>query len=218
MPYPPAPWTLKGCALQTAQLVDIAAVRPLVPPELEIISVWPGKTLGGVYLASYGAGSALEYSELIVLAGFVSYSGKWGGWISHIYVDSADSAAGGREIWGLPKELADFTWEKGERSRVTVRQGDRLLCRLTYTPPNFSLPLPVKGPFLSALNSDFLLFQGEFESRLGLIGSQLEIPAESPFAMLGLGQPWLAVCCDQLRFVAGAPEVVGQRKTAFSYH
>ncbi len=151
------------------------------------------------------------------MASLVSYSGKWGGWISHIYVDSADSAAGGREIWGLPKELAEFTWEKGERSRVTVRQGDRLLCRLTHTQQNLSLPLPFKMPVLSALNSDFLFFQGEFESRLGLIGSQLEIPAESSFAMLGLGQPWLAVCCDQLRLAAGAPEVVGQRKPAFNY-
>ncbi|HEY9821570.1 MAG TPA: acetoacetate decarboxylase family protein, partial [Candidatus Sericytochromatia bacterium] len=105
MTYPPAPWTLQGYAIQSLQLIDIERVRPLIPTEFEIISVLPGKTVGGVYLSYYGSGSVLEYSELIVAAGMVRYSGKIGGWVSHIYVDNADSVAGGREIWGLPKEL-----------------------------------------------------------------------------------------------------------------
>jgi acetoacetate decarboxylase len=40
MVYPPAPWQLQGYALQTLQLVDMARVRPAIPLELEIISVW----------------------------------------------------------------------------------------------------------------------------------------------------------------------------------
>jgi len=37
-----------------------------VPSELEIISVWPGKTLGGfISLSHYGSGFSAEYSELI---------------------------------------------------------------------------------------------------------------------------------------------------------
>ncbi|MEM5838755.1 acetoacetate decarboxylase family protein, partial [Pediococcus acidilactici] len=126
------------------QLIDIDRVRPLIPSELEIISVWPGKTLGGIYLSYYGSGSVLEYSELIVIAAFVGYKGKFGGWVSHIYVDNPDSVAGGREVWGLPKELAEFTWEGGvsaaqpealaprKEARVTVSQGNRLLCSLNY--------------------------------------------------------------------------------------
>src|SRR5919199_4290949 len=123
MPYPAPPWTLQGYALQTLQLIDVERVRPLIPPEFDIVSVLPGKTIGGVYLSYYGSGSVLEYSELIVAAGMVRYSGKIGGWISHIYVDNPDSVAGGRNIWGLPKELAEFTWERGEH--ITVRQGNR---------------------------------------------------------------------------------------------
>lgn len=115
MTHPPAPWTLQGYAIQSAHLLDIERVRPYIPQEFGIIQVLPGKTVGGVYLSHYGSGSVLEYSELIVVAGLVSYSGKFGGWISHIYVDNPDSVAGGREIWGLPKELAEFTWKKGDR-------------------------------------------------------------------------------------------------------
>ena len=46
MSYPSAPWELKGYALQTVHLIDIEKARPFVPPDLEIISVWPGKTVG----------------------------------------------------------------------------------------------------------------------------------------------------------------------------
>lgn len=217
MAYPEAPWTLQGYAIQTLQLIDIDKARPFIPTELDIISVWPGKTLGGVYVSSYGFGSVLEYNELIVVAGIVTYSGKIGGWISHIYVDNSDSVAGGREIWGLPKELAEFSWVKGDQSNVTVRQGNQQLCSLTYSQPSFDLPIPLSGSVFSNLATDLLLFKGEFKSHLGLINSKLVVAAESPFASLNLGQPWLSVYCDDLRLVAGAPAVVGQKTVDFSY-
>ena len=223
MAYPQAPWTLQGYAFQTLQLINIDRVRPLIPSELEIISVWPGKTLGGIYLSYYGSGSVLEYSELIVIAAFVGYKGKFGGWVSHIYVDNPDSVAGGREVWGLPKELAEFTWEGGvsdlalpkalapqKEARVTVSQGNRLLCSLNYNQQSFGWRQSLGASSFSTLGSNLLLFPAELESRLGLISSKLEVPAESPFASLSLGQPWLTIHCDQMRLVVGAPEVVGQ--------
>ncbi len=74
MPYPPPPWTLKGGALQTLHLVDIQKVRPFVPPELHVVPILPGKTLGVVYLANYGAGSVLTYNELIVAPALTRYA------------------------------------------------------------------------------------------------------------------------------------------------
>lgn len=217
MSYPTAPWTLKGYAIQTVQLLDIERSRPLIPQELEIISIWPGKTVGSVYLSSYKFGSTLEYNELIVVAGMVNYSGNIGAWISHIYVDNPNSVAGGREIWGLPKELAEFTWLTGEESSVTVRQGNREICSLIYTKPSLAFPVSLALPSFSSLASDFLLFKGDFASRVGLVSGKLQLPTESPLTSLNLGQPWLTAYCDDLRFVANAPEVVGQRKVEFSY-
>ncbi|MBE9228464.1 acetoacetate decarboxylase family protein [Phormidium sp. LEGE 05292] len=217
MSYPTAPWTLKGYAVQTVQLVDIERSRPLIPQELEIFSVWPGKTIGGVYLSSYKLGSVLQYNELIVVAGMVSYAGKIGAWISHIYVDNSDSVAGGREIWGLPKELAEFTWLTEEESSVIVRQEDKELCSLTYTKPSLALPVSLALPIFGSSISDFLLFKGEFAYRVGLVNGKLQVPTESPFGSLNLGQPWLTAYCDDLRLVVNAPEVVGERKVEFSY-
>jgi len=158
----------------------------------------------------------MEYNELIVVAGLARYADKIGAWISHIYVDNPDSVAGGREIWGLPKEMAEFTWEN-DRNRVIVRQGNRLLCGLTYTQPSLALRLPLSGMCFGSLDSDLLLFKGEFQSRVGLVSGELEVPAESAFARLNLGQPFLTVYCDDLRLVAGVPEVVGQKSVEFSY-
>ncbi|AVH66902.1 acetoacetate decarboxylase family protein [Nostoc sp. 'Peltigera membranacea cyanobiont' N6] len=207
MPYPQAPWILKGYAIQTLHLVNIDLVRPLIPLELEIISVCPGKTLASVYLSNYGSGSALEYSELIIAPALVNYQRKIGGWISHIYVDNADSVAGGREIWGLPKEIAEFTWEQGEH--VTVDRGNQKLCSFKYNRQSLAWRQGLSASCFSAKGADLLIFPTKFESVLGLIGSNLEIPTESPFSGIGLGQPWLTVRCEQMSLRVAAPKVVG---------
>ncbi len=224
MLYPPAPWNLQGYAIATLQLVDVALVRPLVPSELEIISLFPGKTLGGIYISSYGLGSVMEYNELIVVSAIANYAGKWGPWISHIYVDNPNSVAGGREIWGLPKEIAQFSWEGSDLIkasslgyRITVRQGNSQLCSLNYSQQSWALPLSLSGNFFSANSSNLLFFKGEFQSRTGLIGGELEILEDSPFASLNFGQPWLTVACEDLRLIANAPEIVGNRNVEFSY-
>ena len=79
------------------------------------------------------------------------------------------------------------------------------------------MPLPFRGDFFSTLSASILFFKGELTGRVGLVGSQLHVPSESPFANLGLDRPWLTIHCDEMRCVVGAPEVVGHRETAFSY-
>jgi hypothetical protein len=218
MAYPPAPWQLQGHAIQTLNLVNLENSRRFVPPELEIVSVFPGKTLGGVYLSAYESGSSLEYNELIVVAALVRYQGKIGSWISHIYVDNEDSVAGGREIWGLPKEMAEFTWKK---ERINVSQNNRQLCCLRYQKGLFSLSTwwrqSFNGDGFSGLESELLFFSGKFKSQLELIQGQLEIPQESPFAQLNLGQPFLTLNCQKLELLAGTPKVVGNKIPQLSH-
>lgn len=214
MSYPQAPWILQGYAFQTLQLLDTERVRPFIPAELDIISVFPGKTLGGVYLSRYGYGSVLEYSELIIISGIHIYKGKFGGWVSHIYVDNPDSVAGGREIWRLPKELAEFTWTDNS---VTVRQDNRLLCSLNYHRQGFGLKQKLGASAFSTQGADLLLFPAEVEAQFGLVSAKLEIPNQSPFSALDIGQPWLTVHAEQMRLVVDAPTVVGQKAAEFSY-
>ena len=105
------------------------------------------------------------------------------------------------------------------RSRRTKDEGRRTnsLCSLSYSQPSIALPLPFSGDVFSALGDDWILFKGEYNYRLGWVSGKLEVPAESPFASLSLGQPMLTLYGDDMRFVAGAPKVVGKKATAFSY-
>jgi acetoacetate decarboxylase len=211
MSYPPAPWHLDGNALLSVHAIDLATAKEFVPIDLEIVSVLPGKTVGALYLSVYEADSTLQYHELIVVPALVRYRGKIGAWISHIYVDNPDSVAGGINIWELPKELADFTWNDRE---VTVAQGDRALCQVRYD--RFGLPLTpwgniaLSGDVFGGLAADILMFRGDVKGSLKWIPFDLNIPAESPFSTVNMGHPWFSIQCDRLQLTANAPTIVGQ--------
>lgn len=209
MTHPPAPWKLNGSALLTLHWVDVERVRPLIPPELDIIELWPGKTIGGLYAASYGSGSTMHYSELIVVGGLTRYVNQVGSWITHIYVDNPDSLAGGREIWGLPKELAQFSWDAAKQS-VQVYQGEQCLCQLSAGWKTPGLPLPLGAATFSVLRSDLLCFETKNKSSLHGVRASAQIPVTSPFSFLNLSQPWLGVAFDPLDIEVEAPRVVGE--------
>ncbi|MGM3309645.1 acetoacetate decarboxylase family protein [Anabaena sp. WFMT] len=220
MTYPTAPWKLEGYAIQTLHLVDIKQAVPFVPSELEIVSLLPGKTLAGTYVSSYEAGSLLEYNELIVFPAFVRYQGYIGVWISHIYVDNEDSVAGGREIWGLPKEIAEFSGDN--HGKVSVKQNQRELYQLSYKKDLLSLSTwwqqEFKGNAFGGLGSELLYFQNNFKSQISLLKANLEIPQHSPFASLHLGQPWLTVKLQKLELLAGVPKLLGNEVINLSYN
>jgi hypothetical protein len=89
---------------------------------------------GGAMLANYEGGT-LAYHELIVF--------RPGLKVSHIYVDSPESMRGGREIWKLPKELAEFTYS---RSFVEVRQDGRTLFSAKIRRRPGLVPVMIPGP------------------------------------------------------------------------
>ena len=116
--YPSAPWRLRGDALVVTRMVREAVARRFVPKDLRIACIAPGMTLGIVAFVRYGEGSTLQYHELMVAPALVRVGWRMGAWISHIYVDSEMSLRGGREIWGVPKQLASFEWSP---TRIGIR-------------------------------------------------------------------------------------------------
>jgi acetoacetate decarboxylase len=210
MSYPPAPWQLYGTALQSFHAIDIARARQFVPVDFEIVAVLPGKTVGSVYLSVYESNSTLQYHELIVVPALVRYQGKIGAWISHIYVDSPRSVAGGRNIWGLPKEMADFTWSDAQ---ITVSQNNICLCQLDRSPIQLPLSfwgkLKISGNVFGGLDRDILSFTGDFTAGLKWSSFRLTIPSESLFSSIDLGHPLFATQFNDLHLTANAPSITG---------
>jgi acetoacetate decarboxylase len=211
MTYPPAPWHLYGNALQTFHLIDVEKAKAFVPSDLDVVSVLPGKTLGGVYVSVYDADSTFNYHELIVVSALVRYKGTIGSWVSHIYVDHPGSLAGGRSIWGLPKEMAEFTWGS---EAISVTQADKPLCQVQYgsggLPLSFWGKSKIRGSVFGGLAEDIMVFEGSFEARLKWVGCHLTISTESPFVNLGLGRPVFAIQFQNLYLTANTPAIVGQ--------
>jgi acetoacetate decarboxylase len=153
--YPAPPWLLRGSAIGIVRLVDSAVAARYLPHGLKVVNVLPGRTLGGLLLATYGPGSTLQYHELIAFSGLARRGMRVGAWISHIYVDDPLSVAGGREIWGLPKELAVFHFVG---DRLTVSQSGCELMAVQASGRSPKLPAPLWLPAWGEMGRDLLAF------------------------------------------------------------
>ena len=207
LPHPPAPWRLGGPAVVVPALVPIEQARRVVPSSLAVVPVAPGHTLGGLIAVTYEPGSTLTYSELVVHAGLVRSGSRVGGWISHIWVDSQESVNGGRSIWKLPKEMASFELDRRPdgSQRFAARAEGATLVRIAAAAPRVRVPLASLVPMVSASDGGakhwFTL--GRSALRAGPARVNVEIPAESPLAGLGL-KPAPVATAGRAKLVMGA--------------
>lgn len=109
MSYPPEPWHLRGQMYVSVWTVSRATLPPL--PDTLAAEVRPltvaGRGLVGTAWVDYGPGGVLRYRELLS-AVLVRRAGRPLVSIVDIWVDSPASRDGGRELWGIPKELAEL--------------------------------------------------------------------------------------------------------------
>lgn len=108
--YPPEPWRMAGDASISAWYLP-ADEAPAVPAGVEPLIV-AGRVLVLAAWVRYRAPSPLTYDEL--LAAVAVRSGRRiAGTITDIWVDSEASLAGGRELWGIQKDMAAFDVNEG---------------------------------------------------------------------------------------------------------
>jgi hypothetical protein len=200
--YPPVPWHLTGTSIQIIKLVDVSRVRALVPQQLRIVPLLPGKTLAVLYCARYSAQSTLAYHELLVAPAIVRDGGRVGFWISHIYVDSPASASGGQHIWGLPKQLATFHWNEADRE-VRVDRESSLLCRIAWSSGPTFARVPALLPVISGRSKARLFFSATGSCRIGFRRAQLDVGEALPD--LGFARSRHAVLGSGLRLRVPAP-------------
>jgi hypothetical protein len=205
--HPPAPWRLGGPSVVVPALVPLERARSAIAADLQVVPVAPGRTLGGLIAVTYEPGSTLSYSELAVVAGLVRSGRHVGGWISHIWVDSQESVNGGRSIWKLPKDLADFVLERRAdgSQRFAARAGGATLVRIEAAAPRGRAPLGSLVPMISASDDGEHWFTlGRSGMRAGPARAKVDIPAESPLADLTLRAAAVGIA-GHARLVMGAP-------------
>jgi len=107
--YPAEPWDLRGQMYVSIWSLPVAQI-PALPDALAAV-VRPlsigGRGLVGTAWVRYEAGGVLQYRELLS-AVLVRHRGRPRVSIVDIWVDSRPSRDGGRELWGIPKELAEL--------------------------------------------------------------------------------------------------------------
>jgi hypothetical protein len=194
--YPAAPWDMVGSLWLTlfkvAQPVD--DLRPA--------------GIYGAAFVSYEEGSPLTYSELLVARPVSTDGDGRRVTITDIWVDSPASVAGGRELWGIPKGLADFTFESEHRGPFTstewsAREGRTPIAAVTFRDVSRAAPrLPFKGGTWQPGIED----TGGEERTATLRGSSKTLPARARWDINPGGA---------LGWLAGARQLASFRQAAF---
>jgi hypothetical protein len=76
-------------------------------------------------LVQYDTSPVGPYDELIFIPGLRKYNQKWYWSVSHMLVSSEASVINGRENWGFPKQLAQFTRQKDQGKESVIITEDQ---------------------------------------------------------------------------------------------
>lgn len=121
----PAPWSLQGTGYILLCRFDEAFVKKHCQMDSRLLQCFSGG-LGTLMLVDYSESNVGSYQELLLIPGRVKLDGKGYFHIPQIYVSSQDSIASGRHNWGIPKQMAEFSFatdSKQDEIRVQSQEG-----------------------------------------------------------------------------------------------
>lgn len=141
----PPPWTLTGNGIILVAHFPEAFVRAqgfLAPYQQRAYRGW----VGAVMLVDYATSPVGPYQELLFIPGLFRFGNTISFSISKIYVSSNDSVWNGRQNWGIPKELAHFSFQKNPDSSQTISVScdDKPVLSLRSSPRGLRFPINTK--------------------------------------------------------------------------
>ncbi|KDN73455.1 hypothetical protein DF19_04275 [Streptomyces olindensis] len=211
-PFPPEPWHLRGTmqvALWRVPLTDLPE-WPLPPGARPLAVGRHGCVV--TFWVDYLPGGTLAYRELLV-AQAVRYRRAVAATAVAAWVDSERSLAGGRTLWGIPKELAVLDFPDPEpstgvhgpfhlyddpgsgRPAVTGRHRTRL-----RVPGRWFLPARLIQPGPGDTPREVPL---RLTASFGIGTASLTAAPTSPLSFLDGRRPLLAGTADEFRFTVG---------------
>lgn len=208
--YPPEPWHLRGQMYGALWRLP----RSQVPGPLPA-GVRPLITAGTAWVATawvdYQEGGVLAYRELLA-----AVLGRVGAvptvTITRIWVDDPRSLAGGRELWGIPKQLARFdidhdsglTAAAYECGDVGGDVGGDELARGEFRPA-VTLPgrVPLRATFVQQHPGGRRRTRATMVARLQLGRATLRVRRSSPLAFVAGARPVAGFAARDFRLVFG---------------
>ena len=200
--YPPEPWDLTGHGYVSLWRVPVELVSEL-PGGVRPVTVF-GKAFVATAFVDYLKGSMLPYHELLA-AVLVRRGRRFGITVTQIWVDSERSRTGARELWGIPKEMADFQMTHGEPFRGSA--AELAAARVQACRVGVRLPIPLKWDVLHTLNAALASTPVSAIGRLSLASARWRVDPAGPLAWLRPYRPIasLAVTGFQMRFGSARP-------------
>ncbi len=180
MDFPPSPWLLRGDLL---------------------LSLWRvGRGVVGTAFVDYQPGGVLTYRELLaarpVLAGPVPTVR-----ITEIWVDSEASCDGGRALWAIPKELADFTAEADAWTAVV--DGRQIASARFQRGRSLPFRTPVRLQTSQPRGPDTVVAPVRGTARVHRAGATWTFDADGPLKSLAGRRPFASVVLADFRLTFG---------------
>lgn len=192
----PAPWHLTGHGYILLYRFDrdFACRHSFLPDDYA--SRFAGG-LGTVMFVSYRSSEAGPYDELLFMPGKYRIAGRKWHTISKIYVSTMASMINGRKNWGIPKEIARFSFSGIQKNRETIEvyHGDIPIISADFK--GLGIPFPVDTrlmPFHLMQEKDGKLLQTTFSGKgLGKLVRVRKMQVNSSyFPEVSLCRPLLA--------------------------
>jgi len=170
----------RGLCMAVFYLVPVSKVGLLIPPQLKVIEVLPGYTVGGIYAAKYPAADLSSTSEFGVLPAYVRFGEKKGYFMHHFSVD-VEPGSGQVAPGADTGASSDCNWEITENKiELTVYTGGRPMIQVKLRPLLQNLPFSASIPFLCAKGENVMFMKNQFASNIGISMSSVSIPKGSP--------------------------------------
>ncbi|WP_128103920.1 acetoacetate decarboxylase family protein [Paenibacillus sp. DCT19] len=200
MNHYPAPWQLQG----SGYILIYRFTKEFVTQHGRVPAFLEGQFSGGlgsVMLVNYESSDAGPYGELLFIPGKFQHQGRKLNTISKIYVSTSDSVDNGWENWGIPKELAAFSFQKlaSGKEHVQVSQAGVSIADLTLSAFGPSFPVNTRllpFPLVQQHQQQwyYTQFSGKGKGRLAKI-DELSINA-ALFPDISLCKPWAVLKVD----------------------
>ncbi|MFI1921429.1 acetoacetate decarboxylase family protein [Streptomyces sp. NPDC020377] len=189
--YPDEPWHLAGQMYLSLWRVPRAELPP-VPPGTRPLTVG-GRGLVGAAWVVYENDSVLHYNELL-RAVLVRDGARPRVCITDIWVDSETSLAGGRALWGIPKEMAIFEVQRSDGMSCAAKTGRGTLAAGRFTERG-GLPgrWPLAFGLAQTLDGRIRTSRVRGSAALRLSRAEWTAPADSRLGALGRRAPMVSL-------------------------